>query len=356
VSRECPICGFAGEGFAPGGRNQRPNALCPSCRSLERQRLVWLYMLTETELLRPQTAVRMLHISPDASLESKLAGMPWIGQLTADLNPAGVMVEMDVTDIRYPSDFFDVVYCSHVLEHVPDDLGAMRELLRVLTPTGWGILQVPITRELTEEDPSVTSAAERTARFGQDDHVRSYGRDYPERLAQAGFAVTVDPYPRRIGSAVADHFGITAHEELYVVRKPPPDHAGSVHHPLRDLLGGGEEGSGISGRIESVRNGAVHGWAWDAGEPQRRIEVRATVDGVEIGSDLANRERSSLAAAGIGDGLHAFRISLPRSACTPGPHHLRVVAAGSAPLPPATAFTVPRERSADPWYVLDVAR
>lgn len=101
------------------------------------------------------------------------------------------MVKMDITNIQYPAEYFDVILCSHVLEHVPDDRKAMREFWRTLKPTGWAILLVPIMAEVTFEDPTIVDPQERLIAFGQEDHVRKYGRDYIDRLREAGFKVTV---------------------------------------------------------------------------------------------------------------------------------------------------------------------
>ena len=113
------------------------------------------------------------------------------GYLTADLMEPHVMEKMDVCDIRHPDGTFDAIYCSHVLEHVPDDRKAMREFFRTLKPGGWAVLNVPVTVDETVEDPDETDPAERLRRFGQDDHVRRYGPDYADRLKEAGFRVTV---------------------------------------------------------------------------------------------------------------------------------------------------------------------
>ena len=111
--------------------------------------------------------------------------------LSADLFNPLAMVKMDITDIQYPDESFDVIYCSHVLEHVDDDRKAMSEFRRVLKSDGWAILLVPIFGETTYEDPSIVDPAERLKHFGQEDHVRQYGRDYVDRLRDAGFSVSV---------------------------------------------------------------------------------------------------------------------------------------------------------------------
>jgi len=114
-----------------------------------------------------------------------------IDYLTADLNPEQVMVKMDITAIQYPDKTFDAILCNHVLEHIPDDRKAMSELHRVLKPGGWAILQVPVSKvlEQTYEDSTITSPQEREKHFGQKDHVRIYGKDYSQRLKEAGFEV-----------------------------------------------------------------------------------------------------------------------------------------------------------------------
>jgi ubiquinone/menaquinone biosynthesis C-methylase UbiE len=97
------------------------------------------------------------------------------------------MIKVDITAIQMADHTFDAIYCSHVLEHVPDDRRAMREFCRVLKPGGWAILLVPITAQKTFEDPTVVDPAERLRLFGQEDHVRRYGPDYIDRLTAAGF-------------------------------------------------------------------------------------------------------------------------------------------------------------------------
>jgi SAM-dependent methyltransferase len=120
------------------------------------------------------------------------------------------MVRMDITDIRFPDASFDVVYCSHVLEHVDDDRAAMRELRRVLRPDGWAILLVPITAAVTYEDPTIVEPAARVAAFGQEDHVRRYGPDYVDRLREAGFDVAVHRVADLVTPDEARRLGLTA--------------------------------------------------------------------------------------------------------------------------------------------------
>lgn len=158
-------------------------------------------------------------MAPEPCLERHLRRSLGSGYLTADLLDARVDVRMDLTDIQYPDGTFDVIYCSHVLEHIPDDRKAMRELYRVMAPGGWGMINVPITAPVTDEDPSVTDPAERLRRFGQEDHVRSYGPDYYDRQREAGFQVEVTSARDLAGTAELERYGIPITEEVCICRK-----------------------------------------------------------------------------------------------------------------------------------------
>ncbi len=217
----CPLCGEGADEFLPfgGGNIKRPNAQCPSCGALERHRLVWLYLLDETDLFSGTRRRRMLHIAPEPMLEERLRGEPLIDYLSADLEPGVAQEVMDITDIQHPDDAFDVIYCSHVLEHVPDDAQAMRELRRVLHPDGWAILQVPILLERTEEDPTLTDPEERLRRFAQRDHVRAYGPDYSDRLRAAGFTVKQDRYADRLGPVRRRRYGLHPDDVVHFCTK-----------------------------------------------------------------------------------------------------------------------------------------
>ena len=185
--RFCPVCGKTARGFQRAGVKSRSNARCPNCGSLERHRLFWRFLEERTNFFQ-SSGKRMLHVAAEPCFEPRFRKQVGSGYLTSDLFlPADV--KMDVTDIQYPDDSFDIVYCSHVLEHVPDDRKAMREFHRVVRPSGWAIVLVPVFAERTIEDPSITDPQERIRLFGQQDHVRRYGPDYADRLCEAGFAV-----------------------------------------------------------------------------------------------------------------------------------------------------------------------
>ncbi len=163
---------------------------------------------------------KMLHVAPEWAFERLLKKQLGSGYLTADIYNPRAMVKIDITDIQYPDETFDVIYCSHVLEHVPDDRCAMREFYRVLKPSGWAILLVPITIEKTFESPLITDPSDRLKLFGHELHVRRYGHDYVERLQAAGFKVSVTTRPQFLNDEQMVRMGITeAAGEIYYCTK-----------------------------------------------------------------------------------------------------------------------------------------
>jgi SAM-dependent methyltransferase len=167
-----------------------------------------------------ETPKRMLHVAPERGFEHRLRSRLGQNYITADLLNPRAMVRMDITDIQYPDEYFDVIYCSHVLEHVQDDKMAMKEICRVLKQGGWAILLVPITADRTFEDPSVVDPSERLRVFGQEDHVRRYGPDYIERLHESGFSVRVDRVSDLFEKSDIVRMGLTpASGEIYFCSK-----------------------------------------------------------------------------------------------------------------------------------------
>jgi SAM-dependent methyltransferase len=204
--------------FEPHGIVPRPNARCPDCGALERHRLAGLYMQHELALF-DGTPRLMLHLAPEAALERLFRRVPGLTRVTADLLRKDVMVRLDLTCLPFRNDRFDAIYCSHVLEHVPNDRAAMAELRRVLRPGGWALLQVPVLREVTDEDSAVVRPEDRLRRFGQEDHVRIYGRDYADRLRRSGFEVRVDDYTQRLPAQRRIYLGLDPAENVYLCRK-----------------------------------------------------------------------------------------------------------------------------------------
>lgn len=143
--RYCPVCGKHLKKFGKSGLQPRDDVKCLKCGSLERHRLVWLYFTKMTDLF-DEKPKKMLHIAPEFCFEKRLKNRIDAGYITADLNDPGTMVKMNITDIHYPDESFDVIYCSHVLEHVVDNISAISGFHRVLKRNGWAIILVPINR------------------------------------------------------------------------------------------------------------------------------------------------------------------------------------------------------------------
>ena len=194
---------------------------CPHCTASDRDRLYALYV--EKRLMEQgATNIAMLEIAPSRPLSEMLKKTGKVALRTADLMMEGVDDRIDITEMNcYAEGTFDAFICSHVLEHVPDDKKALRELLRILKPGGWGILMVPIilTLDKIDEDPLLEDIAERWRRFGQDDHVRMYSRNgLVERAKDAGFIVR--QYGQEyFGAEEFKKHGISDKSILYVVEK-----------------------------------------------------------------------------------------------------------------------------------------
>ena len=187
-TRYCPICGNSSFRFQDTDLNPRADARCGHCGSFERHRLIWLY-LERTYGLRSFPG-KMLDVSPAAPLANGLRALLGGRYLGAGKGPAD-MERMDVQDMPYEDRTFDLVCCSHVLEHVENDRKAMSEIARVLKNDGAAIILVPIASGDTCEDPAITSPRDRWVHFGSPDHVRRYGLDFVERLKAAGFNVRI---------------------------------------------------------------------------------------------------------------------------------------------------------------------
>lgn len=224
--KECPVCGCRRRKFLPYGYVEpRENALCPNCLALERHRLLWLWLLRESDLGRGAVALpRMLHIAPEVALMRKMRKMYASTPdryVTADLESPLADMHFDIQHIPLADESFDVVIANHIMEHVEDDHQAMCELYRIVRRGGWGVILSPIdeSRAETFEDDSITDEKERTRIFGQYDHRRIYGRDYAERLRRAGFEVEVIDYKKQFSHKEQAMYALPD-EKLYIVWKP----------------------------------------------------------------------------------------------------------------------------------------
>lgn len=215
-----PIDGRSYREFLPYGyEKQRQNVLSPGTLSLERHRLMWLYLKNETGFFKDK--LKVLHMAPEQSFYKRFRKLQNLDYITCDLNSPIADVKADIQDLPFEDNSFEVIFCNHVLEHVADDKKALSELYRVMKPGGWGIFQVPIRYQLdkTFEDSTITDKKERIEKFGQYDHVRVYGMDYYDTLKSAGFEVEKVVLSNKLTDEEIKRFALEKNEILPVVRK-----------------------------------------------------------------------------------------------------------------------------------------
>lgn len=201
------------------GVDKRENALAPGSLSLERHRLLWLYLINSTDFFSKKS--KMLHIAPEQCFVDVFKNQENLDYTTADIESPLADVLMDIQDIPFNDNTFDIIFCNHVLEHVEDDSKAMSELYRVLKPGGMGIFQIPqdISRDTSYEDKSITSPEERAKHFGQYDHLRVYGLDYFNKLRDIGFKVEEINYSNKLSKEEIRRYAIVEEEILPVCFK-----------------------------------------------------------------------------------------------------------------------------------------
>ena len=217
-----PIDGKSFRKFLPYGYGkQRKNALSPSTLSLERHRLMWLFLKDETDFFTSEKKQKVLHIAPEQCFLKLFRKQKNLDYLTSDLESPIADVKADICNLPFNDNSFDIVFCNHVLEHILDDTKAMQELYRVMKPNGMGIFQIPqdLSRSTTFEDNSITDKEERAKIFGQYDHVRVYGRDYFDKLRSIGFKVDEIDYTKKIAPEKLERFCLMKGEILPVCYK-----------------------------------------------------------------------------------------------------------------------------------------
>ncbi|QNK77479.1 class I SAM-dependent methyltransferase [Winogradskyella sp. PAMC22761] len=215
-----PIDGKSFKTFLPYGYgNQRNNVLSPSTLSLERHRLLWLYLNKETTFFSAEKSV--LHFAPEQCFLKRFRSLKNLKYTTTDLLSPIADVKADICDLPFKDNSYDVILCNHVLEHIPDDTKAMQELYRVMKPGGYGIFQIPqeLERAVTFEDDSITDRDERAKIFGQYDHVRVYGRDYFDKLRSIGFKVEEVDYTASLSNEDIEKYCLAKGEIIPVVYK-----------------------------------------------------------------------------------------------------------------------------------------
>lgn len=215
-----PIDGKSFKSFLPYGYGtQRNNVLSPSTLSLERHRLLWLYLKNETDFF--SASKKILHFAPEQAFYKRFRNMSNLDYVTTDLESPLADVKADICNLPFKDNEFDIILCNHVLEHIPDDTKAMQELYRILKPGGFGIFQIPqdLSRATTFEDDSITDPKERAKIFGQYDHVRVYGRDYFDKLRSIGFKVEEVDYTNTLSEENIKKYCLTKGEIIPLVKK-----------------------------------------------------------------------------------------------------------------------------------------
>lgn len=228
----CPFCGYNSKDLFPIGidipvLNEKKvigaglrNGGCYKCGSNDRERLIYAYLIDKINILNKSKKIKILHLAPEKNLSKVLLNLGY-DYICGDLFTEGYkypdyVQNMNVLNIPYEDNFFDIIICNHLLEHVPDDIKAMKELYRVLKNGGKAILQVPISKNSKEtfEDFSVTDTKEREIIFGQFDHIRIYGQDYTDRLQSVGFLT------ERINiSEEFSKYGVVSDEDIFIGKK-----------------------------------------------------------------------------------------------------------------------------------------
>ncbi|MFW2375032.1 MAG: class I SAM-dependent methyltransferase [Cellulophaga baltica] len=215
-----PIDGKSFKRFLPYGyESPRENVLSPSTLSLERHRLLWLYLKDETDFFTKK--YKVLHFAPEQAFYKRFRALENLNYTTTDLDSPLADIKADICDLPFADNSFDIIFCNHVLEHIPDDTKAMEEIYRILKPNGWAVLQIPqdLKRATTFEDDTITDRKERAKIFGQYDHVRIYGRDYFTKLREIGFHVDEVDYTSKLTPETIDKYRLAKGEILPVVRK-----------------------------------------------------------------------------------------------------------------------------------------
>ncbi len=239
-----PIDGKSFRMFLPYGYgNQRNNVLSPSTLSLERHRLLWLYLQNETDFFQSEldsdspvtqnkriklrkdaetsSALKVLHFAPEQEFFKRFKKQTNIEYTTTDLLSPLADVKADICNLPFEDNAYDIIFCNHVLEHIPDDTKAMQELFRVLKPGGMGIFQIPqdLSRASTFTDDTIVDQKERAKIFGQYDHVRVYGRDYFDKLRSIGFKIIEEDYTHKIAPELVEKYCLAKGEIIPVCFK-----------------------------------------------------------------------------------------------------------------------------------------
>lgn len=183
---ECPICSWSGFAFAASRKPRRWNRLCPECGSSERDRALQLWILDRPP---PRPRASLLEVAPLGLLATQVRQLGY-RYTSLDLMSPKAHLRADLSILPLQSRSLALVVCFHVLEHVHDDRAAVREISRVLIDDGIAVIVVPWNRSAQQTDEDLTAGPdERLRRFGQIDHVWTYGRDVTARFEACGVHV-----------------------------------------------------------------------------------------------------------------------------------------------------------------------
>lgn len=225
--KKCPICGYEGIDFKPYVNIIHREVECPQCKSHERHRALWFFFNERKDLLKKGN--KFLHFAPEIQFNElfRSAGMEY-HPVDISFNNSLVEEQIDIQDIPYENDYFDVIYCSNILEHVPDDKKGMSELYRVLKPGGIALILVPINgisyempvdKSKTFENPKYNTPKLREKYYGQDDHLRLYGTDFKDKLINVGFKILADDYIKNLGHEKIDKYALIKDENIFECSK-----------------------------------------------------------------------------------------------------------------------------------------
>ena len=227
-AKECPVCGHKGIDFIPFPNIIHKEVICPTCHCHERQRALWLYFQKNKNLINDGT--RILHFAPEKQFKELFTSKD-TEYHTADFNPgdyADADEKIDIQDIPYDDNYFDLILCSHVLEHVPDDMRALRELRRVLKPQGIALIMVPMNgvsynlpydEFKTLEKDEYNTPELREKHYGQFDHLRLYGADFKQRIFESGFELLGEDFIKNLGLETIERYALVRNEKIYECTK-----------------------------------------------------------------------------------------------------------------------------------------
>lgn len=219
---EDPISGKTYRKFLPygySGKAKRKNVLCPGTLSLERHRLLWLYLKQKTDFFTKP--YKMLHIAPEQCFYKLFKSQANLNYVTGDYNSPIADIHFDLHKAPFNDNSFDIIFCNHVLEHVEDSFICMKELYRIMKPGGWGIFQVPLnsSNPKTLEDKNIITEHDRQKYYWQKDHLRLFGLDYKDKLTAANFSVTVDDFINTISPHLQERYCLPRGEMIYLCKK-----------------------------------------------------------------------------------------------------------------------------------------